>query len=81
MPSELQLQALSGRHSSGTLTFALANGIRERRIDAVEAANSSHPGAPMGIFDAATVLFRKRLKFETSAPDWQDRCRGILSNA
>ena len=52
MPSELQLQALSGRHSPGTLTFALAKGICALRIDAEEAANSSHPDAPKSISDA-----------------------------
>ena len=50
--------------------FALANCIRALSIDAVEAANSGHPGAPMGMADAATVLFRKHLKFDASAPDW-----------
>lgn len=52
MPSELQLQALSGRHLPPTLTIARAKGIRPMRIDAVKAANSSHPGAPMSVSDA-----------------------------
>lgn len=46
--------------------FSLANCIRVLSIDAVEAANSGHPGAPMGMADAATVLFRKHLKFDAS---------------
>ena len=60
--------------------FALANCIRALSIDAVEAAKSGHPGAPMGMADAATVLFRNHLKFDASAPDWPDRDRFVLSN-
>lgn len=60
--------------------FALANCIRALSIDAVEAANSGHPGAPMGMADAATVLFSKHLKFDPKNPDWPDRDRFILSN-
>lgn len=60
--------------------FVLANCLRVLAIDAVNAANSGHPGAPMGMADAATVLFRKHLKFDASAPDWPDRDRVILSN-
>lgn len=60
--------------------FALANCIRALSIDAVEAAQSGHPGAPMGMADAATVLFRNHLKFDSSAPDWPDGDRFILSN-
>ncbi|EPX75674.1 transketolase [Salipiger mucosus] len=60
--------------------FALANCLRALAIDAVNAANSGHPGAPMGMADAATVLFRKHLKFDASAPDWPDRDRFVLSN-
>lgn len=60
--------------------FELANCIRALAIDAVEAARSGHPGAPMGMADAATVLFRKHLKFDASAPNWPDRDRFVLSN-
>lgn len=59
---------------------ARANCIRALSIDAVEAAKSGHPGAPMGMADAATVLFRNHLKFDASAPDWPDRDRFVLSN-
>ncbi|MGJ8533932.1 MAG: hypothetical protein ACSHYC_17230 [Alphaproteobacteria bacterium] len=52
MPNKLRLQALSGRHSPGTLTFARTNGICALRMDAVEAASSGHPRAPMSIPDA-----------------------------
>ena len=60
--------------------FALANCIRALSIDAVNAANSGHPGAPMGMADAATVLFKNHLKYDASAPDWADRDRFVLSN-
>ncbi len=61
-------------------TFALANCLRALAIDAVNAADSGHPGAPMGMADAATVLFQRHLKFDASAPDWPDRDRFVLSN-
>ncbi|MTD99011.1 transketolase [Paracoccus sp. YIM 132242] len=60
--------------------FALANCIRALSIDAVNAANSGHPGAPMGMADAATVLFRNHLKFDAKNPNWPDRDRFVLSN-
>jgi transketolase len=58
----------------------MANCIRALTIDAVEAAQSGHPGAPMSMADAATVLFEKHLKFDASAPHWPDRDRVVLSN-
>lgn len=48
-------------------------------MDAVQKANSGHPGMPMGMADAATVLFSQFLKFDPNAPDWADRDRFILS--
>ncbi len=48
-------------------------------MDAVQQANSGHPGMPMGMADVATVLFSKFLKFDNKAPDWADRDRFILS--
>jgi transketolase len=57
----------------------LANAIRMLAMDAVETANSGHPGMPMGMADAATVLFRDYLTFDAAAPDWADRDRFILS--
>ena len=53
--------------------------IRALAMDAVQAANSGHPGMPMGMADVATVLFEKHLKFDASAPKWADRDRFILS--
>ncbi|HEX3676366.1 MAG TPA: 1-deoxy-D-xylulose-5-phosphate synthase N-terminal domain-containing protein, partial [Sphingomicrobium sp.] len=57
----------------------LANAIRALAMDAVEAANSGHPGLPMGMADAATALFTRHLKFDASDPHWPDRDRFILS--
>jgi transketolase len=57
----------------------LANAIRALAMDAVETANSGHPGLPMGMADAATALFTKHLKFDASDPAWPDRDRFILS--
>ena len=48
-------------------------------MDAVQAANSGHPGMPMGMADAATVLFTEYLKFDPQDPDWHDRDRFVLS--
>ncbi len=56
-----------------------AAAIRVLAMDAVQAANSGHPGMPMGMADVATVLFEKHLKFDAKAPDWPDRDRFILS--
>jgi transketolase len=57
----------------------MANAIRALAMDAVQKANSGHPGAPMGLADVATVLFTKFLKFDSSAPKWPDRDRFVLS--
>ncbi|MBB5709044.1 transketolase [Sphingomonas xinjiangensis] len=56
-----------------------ANAIRALAMDAVEAANSGHPGMPMGMADVATVLFQRYLKFDPAAPKWADRDRFVLS--
>src|SRR5207237_521793 len=56
-----------------------ANAIRALSMDAVQKANSGHPGLPMGMADVATVLFSQFLKFDPTAPKWPDRDRFILS--
>jgi transketolase len=58
---------------------SLANAIRALSMDAVQAANSGHPGMPMGMADVATVLFKDYLKFDPKAPKWADRDRFVLS--
>lgn len=57
----------------------LANVIRFLAIDAIEKANSGHPGMPMGMADVATVLFRDFLRFDPQKPNWINRDRFILS--
>ncbi|WP_221791818.1 transketolase [Aquisediminimonas sediminicola] len=57
----------------------LANALRALSMDAVQAANSGHPGMPMGMADVATVLFNDFLKFDAKAPKWADRDRFVLS--
>ncbi|MDC0875319.1 transketolase [Candidatus Pelagibacter sp.] len=57
----------------------LANCIRFLSIDAVQKANSGHPGMPMGMADVATVLFKDFLRFNPKNPDWLNRDRFVLS--
>ena len=57
----------------------LANCIRFLSIDAVQKANSGHPGMPMGMADVATVLFKNFLRFNPKNPDWLNRDRFVLS--
>ena len=58
----------------------LANAIRFLSIDAVNRANSGHPGAPMGMADIATILWREFLKHNPKNPNWFNRDRFVLSN-
>ncbi|MDX9689931.1 MAG: transketolase [Alphaproteobacteria bacterium] len=57
----------------------MANALRALSMDAVQKANSGHPGMPMGMADVATVLWRHFLRFDPKAPQWPDRDRFILS--
>ncbi|MEL0029044.1 MAG: transketolase, partial [Perlucidibaca sp.] len=65
-------QPLNQRH--------LANAIRALAMDAVQKANSGHPGAPMGMADIAEVLWRQFLRFNPANPAWPNRDRFVLSN-
>ena len=58
---------------------AMANAIRFLAMDAVQAANSGHPGAPMGLADVATVLFNRFINIDPSDPAWPDRDRFVMS--
>ncbi len=58
----------------------LANALRMLAVDAVEQANSGHPGAPMGMADMAEVLWRRHLRHNPGDPQWPDRDRFVLSN-
>ena len=72
----MEISELKSKHSEH---WNKAAALRVLAMDAVQAANSGHPGMPMGMADVATVLFEKHLKFDASAPQWPDRDRFILS--
>ncbi len=57
----------------------MANAIRALAMDAVQAANSGHPGAPMGLADVATVLYNRFMKIDPAADRWPDRDRFVMS--
>lgn len=71
--------ASAAQHDTSPDLKTMANAIRALAMDAVEKANSGHPGMPMGMADVATVLFTKFLKFDHAHPEWADRDRFILS--
>ncbi|MDH3763933.1 MAG: transketolase, partial [Gammaproteobacteria bacterium] len=58
----------------------LANAIRVLSMDAVQKANSGHPGAPMGMADIAEVLYNDFMRHNPANPDWCDRDRFVMSN-
>ena len=63
----------------GSVQRSMANAIRALSMDAVQKANSGHPGMPMGMADVATVLFTQFLKYDPADPKWPDRDRFVLS--
>lgn len=72
---------MNAAESSETLNRrTLANAVRALSMDAVQQANSGHPGAPMGMADIAEVLWRDHLRHNPANPDWLDRDRFVLSN-
>jgi transketolase len=75
-PSMTQANASENKNIS---TYDMANAIRALSMDAVEKANSGHPGMPMGMADVATVLFSEYLAFDPKHPHWPNRDRFILS--
>ncbi len=72
----MDIPALREKHPDHWMRAAA---LRMLAVDAVQTANSGHPGMPMGMADVATVLFEKHLKFDPSRPDWPDRDRFVLS--
>ena len=78
----LDAQSLTGQPADGPRVGHpdMANAIRFLAMDAVQKANSGHPGMPMGMADVATVLFSRFLKFDPADPSWPDRDRFVLSN-
>jgi transketolase len=77
-PVKIQTQT-SFAHAATAAEQDMANAIRALAMDAVEKAQSGHPGMPMGMADAATVLFNRFIRIDPSKPDWPDRDRFILS--
>ncbi len=69
----------NGTKSEAGQIADLANAVRALSMDAVQQANSGHPGMPMGMADAATVLFTEFLKFDPAHPEWPSRDRFVLS--
>ncbi len=63
-----------------SLSTSMANAIRALAMDAVQQANSGHPGAPMGMADIAVALWKRHLKHNPADPLWLDRDRFVLSN-
>src|SRR5215471_9046534 len=61
-------------------TALLANSIRALAMDAVQAANSGHPGMPMGMAEIAVALWRRHLRHNPANPEWANRDRFVLSN-
>jgi len=72
-------QTMTAPAKTALSTYDMANAIRALAMDAVERANSGHPGMPMGMADVATVLFTEFLKFDPKHPNWPDRDRFVLS--
>ena len=66
--------------TSTAMPTLMANAIRALAMDAVQAANSGHPGAPMGMADIAVALWNRHLKHNPANPHWQNRDRFVLSN-
>lgn len=79
LPSAAVAPAARHEGASAVSHEQMANAVRALAMDAVEKANSGHPGLPMGAADVATVLFTQFLKFDPSDPNWADRDRFVLS--
>ena len=72
----MDISELRERHPEHWMRAAA---LRVLAMDAVQAANSGHPGMPMGMADVATVLFERHLRFDAADPHWPDRDRFVLS--
>ena len=79
MPAETEEITMNKHVPMTTDETRMASAIRVLSMDAVQAANSGHPGAPMGLADVATVLFNRYMNIDPSAPDWPDRDRFVMS--
>ncbi|MBI3900365.1 MAG: transketolase [Gammaproteobacteria bacterium] len=73
-------EAVTGEAQAPISRRTIANAVRALSMDAVQKANSGHPGAPMGMADIAEVLWNEFLKHNPANPQWADRDRFVLSN-
>jgi transketolase len=80
MPSSLAATPAASTPASIADASQMANAIRVLSMDAVQQANSGHPGAPMGMADIAVALWHRHLKHNPADPQWFDRDRFVLSN-
>jgi len=71
---------MSNAPTSQDLTSQCLNTVKMLAVDAVEAANSGHPGAPMGCAEIAYALFTEAMRYDPRDPDWRNRDRFVLSN-
>jgi transketolase len=78
--TELPAEALAAPVTPAATPAQMANAIRALAMDAVQTANSGHPGAPMGMADIAVALWGRHLKHNPVDPHWADRDRFVLSN-
>lgn len=80
VPSTAPTRASAPAGKPGVDTAQLANAIRALAMDAVQAANSGHPGMPMGMAEVAVALWNRHLRHNPANPHWPDRDRFVLSN-
>jgi hypothetical protein len=78
-PDHERATPMTSKDTSRDMHDRMANAIRFLSADAIEKANSGHPGLPMGAADIATVLFTRFLAYDPQKPDWADRDRFVLS--
>jgi len=80
VPEDQSVQTVVAAPTSTANQTDMANAIRALAMDAVQAANSGHPGAPMGMADMAVAVWSQHLKHNPANPNWFDRDRFVLSN-
>src|SRR5664280_2129856 len=73
-------KAVATKATRGDRTALMANAVRALAMDAVQQANSGHPGAPMGMAEMAVALWRRHLRHNPANPHWPGRDRSVLSN-
>ena len=79
-PAQRQGARAGGESSAQRSSSLMANAIRALSMDAVQQANSGHPGAPMGMAEIAVALWGRHLRHNPATPRWPGRDRFVLSN-